>query len=57
VAGSWYGLLSVLTEARQYMAEDAERRRMACPNDGQPYLTGPDGHLYCPWDGYRPDDG
>lgn len=36
---------------------EAERARplMACPNDGEPLKQGPDGTLYCPFDGFRAD--
>jgi uncharacterized Zn finger protein (UPF0148 family) len=37
-------------------AEAADARLaplVACPNDGEPLRTGPDGQLYCPFDGER----
>lgn len=52
--GSWYGLTSIIASARQAAEDDARRPPVACPNDLQALLTGPDGQLYCPWDGWRP---
>ena len=44
---SWYQLLAIRDEA-----QDAVRLPLvACPNDGEPLRTGPDGQLYCPFDG------
>jgi hypothetical protein len=42
---------------REAAAEaDAERQRppTACPHDGEPLREGPDGLLFCPYDGWRP---
>lgn len=51
--GSWYTLLDIVREA----AEDARQQRrqppVACPHDGEPLTTGPDGSLACRYDGYR----
>jgi hypothetical protein len=52
--GSWYALISITDEARQYALQSRELALMACPNDGEPYRTGPDGQLFCPYDGYKP---
>lgn len=51
---SWDSLLSIVREARQVAAEEAARRPVACPRDGEPLRTGPHGELYCPFDGWRP---
>jgi hypothetical protein len=53
--GSWYGLLSILEEAAAEQVWQQQRTPMACPNDGEPLRTGPDGALYCPYDGWRWD--
>jgi hypothetical protein len=37
--------------------ERANPRQQSCPFDGEPYKVGPDGELFCPADGYRPDGG
>jgi hypothetical protein len=50
---SWWQLSSTSELNAQYAQEDAEA--IACPNDGEPLLTGPDGFLYCKFDGWRPD--
>lgn len=52
--GSWYQLLDVTRDWRQREAEYALLPPVACPNDGEPLRTGPDGGLYCPYDGWRP---
>lgn len=51
----WYGLLDILTSgAEEAAAAERDYRKTYCANDGIPYKTGPDGELYCPFDGYRP---
>lgn len=52
------GLLTLLHScADEYrQARDNERDNpTACPNDGEPLTEGPDGHLFCRFDGWRPD--
>lgn len=51
---AWEQLLSIIQDAQAEL--DAERATppIACPNDGEPLRTGPDGQLYCPFDGWRP---
>lgn len=46
---SWYQLLAMQAEA----ADARLAPLVACPNDGEPLRTGPDGQLYCPFDGER----
>lgn len=45
-------------EIAREAARDAEAERgrdpEACPNDGEPLRRGPDGQLFCPFDGWRP---
>lgn len=48
-------LLAILKEAQAIAEQDAQLRLLSCPNDGTPYKTGPNGELYCPFDGFRPD--
>lgn len=50
-SGGWYGLAAIVDEARQVAAQP---QPASCPNDGEPYVTGPDGQLFCPFDGYQP---
>lgn len=51
----WYDLLDILNRNRQYAAEQdvIDRAPTYCPNDQVTLRTGPDGSLYCPFDGYR----
>lgn len=46
--GSWYQLLNILKEPLE------QPRFESCPNDGEPFRTGPNGELFCPFDGYQP---
>lgn len=52
---SWYQLLSIIR------LNDDERRAWrnaapeACPKDGTPLKTGPNGELFCPFDGWTWD--
>lgn len=48
---SWEQLLAIVQTDREEREAVVE---VACPNDGEPYRTGPDGELYCRFDGYRP---
>lgn len=52
--GGWWTLLAITQEFRDIAAQEAARQPVACPNDGEPYRTGPNGELYCPFDGHRP---
>lgn len=45
---SWEELRAIIREPVEQPPEND------CPNDGIPYHTGPDGQLYCPFDGHRP---
>lgn len=56
-AGGWDTLLAISQYAQRLRAEDLARLATnpeACPNDGEPLRTAPDGGLYCPWDLWRP---
>lgn len=53
--GNWYGLVSIVREGLGYVQVEPQMRLLACPNDGEPYSQGPDGMLFCRYDGYRPD--
>lgn len=52
--GSWYQLLDIYRDAAEEYALEKARAPVACPNDGEPLKTGPQGQLYCPFDGWRP---
>lgn len=53
---SWQQLLSVYEQQRQAVRDEPALRQQACPNDGEPYRVGPQGQLYCPFDGYEPGE-
>lgn len=53
VSAGWHGLLAIGQENYSYQREERMRPPVACPNDGEPLRTGPDGELYCPWDGWQ----
>lgn len=50
---SWEQYLSIAREAAQLRAEDRNRPPASCPNDGEPLTAGPDGSLFCKFDGFR----
>lgn len=52
----WRQLLSIYAEAAADLAAEADQPPTACPNDGEPLSTGPDGRLFCRWDGWREAD-
>lgn len=53
--GNWWKLYDIYQEASAWMAEDLATPPVACPNDGEPLLAGPQGQLYCPFDGWQPE--
>jgi hypothetical protein len=55
--GSWQQWVDAIrTGSTEYhLYKDRERDNpVECPNDGEPLQTGPDGMLYCRYDGWRP---
>lgn len=51
---TWQQLLDIRAEAREEYAVEQITAPVACPNDGEPLQSTPDGAgLYCPFDGYR----
>lgn len=50
---SWQQLLDIQREAEEDRRAERAQPPSACPNDGTPLLTGPDGELYCRFDGWR----
>lgn len=50
---AWEQLADILREAASEVAADRSRAPQACPNDGEPLTTGPDGVLFCRFDGWR----
>ncbi len=51
---SWEQLVDILAEGRAEAAAEEAEPPQACPNDGEPLKDGPDGELFCPFDGWRP---
>jgi hypothetical protein len=49
---SWYSLLAIYQEAADIRRELETRPPLACPNDGEPLESGPDGSLHCKFDGW-----
>lgn len=47
---SWAELQAVLKDAENEAERDDPP--VACPNDGTPLESGPDGVLHCPFDGW-----
>lgn len=52
---SWEQLADILKTARLEHEYYISQPPRACPNDGEPLREGPDGQLFCPSDGWRPD--
>lgn len=53
-AGSWDSLFGLMAEWRAIARDEATRTPVACPNDGTPLTSAPDGGLFCKFDGWRP---
>lgn len=51
--GGWLGLLAIYQDAAETFAVEKAQPRVACPNDGEPLTTGPDGRLFCKFDGWQ----
>lgn len=54
--GNWEDLISILDNNRIMKAQDDARLAapVYCPNDQVTLMTGGDGSLFCPFDGWRP---
>ena len=55
--GSWQQWIDAIRTGSQeyHLYKDRERDHpIECPNDGEPLQIGPDGALYCRYDGWRP---
>ena len=54
----WEQLLNIRQEQVETARAELAAPPQACPNDGEPLRAGPDGELFCPYDGYQyPRDG
>lgn len=49
---SWEELLAIGREAADEQRAELSAPPQACPNDGEPLRSGPDGTLFCPFDGW-----
>lgn len=47
----WYGLLAIVHEAVDLKRQEDERDPAACLDCGEPLRVGPNGELYCSFDG------
>jgi hypothetical protein len=52
----WRQLLDMRAEAAAIAAAERDADPAACPNDGTPLRPGPDGYLFCPFDGWNQRD-
>ncbi len=52
---AWDQILAIAAEAAAEARTERSTPPEACPNDGEPLEAGPDGTLFCPFDGWRPD--
>lgn len=50
---AWEQLLGMIQEARDIDAQEASEAPVVCPNDYTTLVSGPDGTLHCPWDGFQ----
>lgn len=49
---SWQQLLDIYAEAADEARRAQSQPPVACPNDGEPLRSGPDGSLHCRFDGW-----
>lgn len=50
---AWETLLAIYREAADEARAEAGAPPQACPNCGEPVRSGPDGVLFCTFDGWR----
>jgi hypothetical protein len=50
----WQDLLAILKQGAEERAAERAQGPLACPNDGEPLTSGPDGRLFCRFDGWKP---
>jgi len=49
----WQQLIDIRAEQVAAVLADQAAPPQACPNDGEPLRAGPDGGLFCPFDGWK----
>jgi hypothetical protein len=54
---AWQQLIGIIEEARALEREEATKIPVECPNDFTPLKEGPNGVLFCPYDGWKYPDG
>lgn len=52
---SWEQFLDIGREAAEQAQAERDAPPVACPNDGVPLVAGPDGVLFCTFDGWIAD--
>lgn len=50
---SWQSLLSTLLQRAELKRTSEQLPPRACPNDGEPLISTPNGGLRCPFDGWK----
>ena len=50
---AWETLLDIIAEGRDLERQEATKTPVECPNDYTTLKEGPDGVLFCPWDGWQ----
>ena len=50
---AWDQLVNIIAEARDIDAQAASEKPQECPNDYTALREGPDGVLFCPWEGWQ----
>lgn len=54
---AWEQLTAMIQEAQDVVDKDRATPPTSCPNDHTALREGPEGKMYCPWDGLVwPDD-
>lgn len=49
---AWEELLAIMREGADEVREEQARPPIACPDCGEPLRSGPDGVLFCRFDGW-----
>ena len=50
---AWQQLVDMIEEGRDLDRVNATKIPVECPNDYTALTNGPDGALFCPWDGWQ----
>jgi hypothetical protein len=52
---AWLQIYAIAREAEAYRKYYRQNPPVACPNDGEPLLIGPDSSRFCKFDGWKWD--